>query len=235
MNHPALDRALAVLNNPETREHIVAWLSDRGEISDLAAAVQEQVESRADTVTASFGSWLTATVPAIYQDADLTNLRPEQKPDLVRGWFTSNARNLVLAGNPGAGKTHAAYALLIEAAALALVEGYSPSACPAAFTLAGLLDELRPAADSTEHVWERVKSTPLLLLDDMARTRPTEWASERVWMLINHRTVNNLRTVITTNATSAALAETWGDGTVDRLRDRSRLVTVVGESQRRTW
>ncbi len=69
----------------------------------------------------------------------------------------------------------------------------------------------------------------------MARTRPTEWASERVWMLTDYRVTHDLRTIVTTNATGEALAETWGDGTVDRLRDAATLIRVTGESQRRLW
>lgn len=235
MTHPALTRALDILRTAETREHITSWVNDRGPVDDIDAAVAEQIGLRAAGVEEAFTRWITDVVPPLYRASDLHALRPEQEPAAIHDWLRSKSRTLILVGKPGTGKTHAAYALLIESAARALVMGGVSADCPAASTLAGLLDELRPSAAAPEQLWERVKAAPLLLLDDMARTRPTEWASERVWMLTDYRVTHDLRTIVTTNATGEALAEAWGDGTVDRLRDAATLIRVTGESQRRLW
>lgn len=235
MHHPALTRALPVLRTQETRAHITSWLSDLGFSGDVDAAIEEQIEARTADVEEAFQKWLHASIPPLYRAADMESLRSQQEPRALYAWLASESRTLILTGKPGTGKTHAAYALVIEAAARHLVGGGGVDDCPAASTLAGLLEGIRPASDAPEQLWERVKTAPLMLLDDMARTRATEWAIERVWMLVDHRTTHTLRTIVTTNATGDALAEAWGDGTVDRLRDAATYVKVLGETQRRPW
>lgn len=235
MQHPALARALPVLRTQETREHITSWLSDRGFSGDMDAAIEEQIEFRSADIKETFGRWLLASIPPLYRAADMESLRDQQEPRALYAWLASESRTLIMTGKPGTGKTHAAYALVIEAAARSIASGHGVTDCPAASTLAGLLEGIRPASDAPEQLWERVKTAPLMLLDDMARTRATEWAIERVWMLIDYRTTHTLRTIVTTNATGEALAEAWGDGTVDRLRDAATYVKVLGETQRRPW
>lgn len=177
--------------------------------------------------------WQKRNVPPIYRRAHLSALHEAQQPATLKRWIAAqDARNLFLVGPNGTGKTWAAYAILNDVAASMLVRRpvavYGPSAC----SLAALLDALRPQAPEPERTWERVKSAPLLLLDDMAHTRPTDWAVERMWMLADHRTTHDLRTIVTTNTTEKLLAEAWSLATLDRLVDASVAVKVLGESLR---
>ncbi len=68
-----------------------------------------------------------------------------------------------------------------------------------------LLDHLRatfsPTAGATlDRVFEQVKSTPLLVLDDLGTESATPWAREKLFQLLNHRYAARLPTVITTTA-----------------------------------
>ena len=76
------------------------------------------------------------------------------------------------------------------------------------------------------------KEAPLLVLDDLAHTQATPWATERLWMLADYRTTHNLRTVLTTNTTSGRLAEAWGEAAIDRFLDRGVVVQFTGKSRR---
>jgi hypothetical protein len=182
--------------------------------------------------------------PAGYRDATLDQLTPEQHPDEIRRWMADpKAKTLVLAGKPGAGKTHAAYAALHEqvlAAALHSVtqaEAWRSTKVPVAVgtSLASLLDLLRQDSDGA--IWEHAKLTPLLLLDDLAAVRVTDWSVERHWLLADARCSNDRKTIITTNAPHTALTEAWGQPAMDRWRDRCVVLTVAGESRRKpvTW
>ncbi|MCC6169441.1 MAG: ATP-binding protein [Caldilineaceae bacterium] len=103
---------------------------------------------------------------------------------------------LVLSGTYGCGKTHLAAA--IANARVALGE-------PAVFMVVpDLLDHLRstysPQSEvSYDSLFEQLRTTPLLILDDLGTQSATPWAQEKLFQLLNHRYNARLPTVITTN------------------------------------
>lgn len=103
---------------------------------------------------------------------------------------------LVLRGGHGCGKTHLASAI----ANTCLDE-----ARPANFVaVPDLLDHLRstfgPESIVTyDELFEMIRNTPLLILDDFGTQTGTAWAREKLYQLFNHRYNYNLPTVITTN------------------------------------
>ena len=106
-----------------------------------------------------------------------------------KGWLT-------LIGPSGCGKTHLAAAIANEH----LSHGH-----PVFFiTAPDLLDHLRSAfsPDSGmpyDEFFDRVRNTPLLILDDLGTQTSTSWAKEKLNQLLNHRFNNELPTVITTS------------------------------------
>lgn len=103
---------------------------------------------------------------------------------------------LLITGAYGCGKTHLAAAI----ANARLAEGYS-----AIFmTVPDLLDHLRAAFNPNsetayDELFEQVRNTPLLILDDLGAQSSTPWAQEKLFQLFNHRYNAQLPTVITTN------------------------------------
>jgi DNA replication protein DnaC len=103
---------------------------------------------------------------------------------------------LLLTGAYGCGKTHLAAAI----ANARVAEGYS-----AVFmTAPDLLDHLRAAFSPNsetayDDLFEQLRNTPLLVLDDLGAQSSTPWAQEKLFQLINHRYNAQLPTVITTN------------------------------------
>ena len=103
------------------------------------------------------------------------------------GWLT-------LFGNTGVGKTH----LAVTIANARLDEGHSVFF---AF-VPELLDYLRAAfaPDSRlryDNIFDEVKNTPLLILDDFGQEYTSPWAEEKLYQIIVHRHNNRLPTVIT--------------------------------------
>jgi DNA replication protein DnaC len=99
------------------------------------------------------------------------------KPD---GW-------LVLMGMFGTGKTHLAAAIGRYRAAL----GDDPI-----FTVVpDLLDHLY------DSIFNQVRTTKLLVLDDLGTQSATPWAREKLYQILNYRYETRLPTVITTSAT----------------------------------
>jgi len=109
--------------------------------------------------------------------------------DNPEGW-------LLFFGPSGCGKTHLACAIANYRLSLGQVAFY--------IGVADLLDHLRrtfsPTSDITyDDLFERVKNTPLLVLDDLSMGSATSWAKEKLEQLLNHRFNARLATVITTD------------------------------------
>ena len=103
---------------------------------------------------------------------------------------------LVLEGKYGSGKTHLAAAI----ANTRLGQGEQV----VFITVPDLLDYLRSAyapnaEDTYDALFDRVKNAYLLILDDLGAENPSQWAQEKLFQLLNHRYVNRMPTVITTN------------------------------------
>jgi len=103
---------------------------------------------------------------------------------------------LLLTGTYGCGKTHLAAS--IANARLAMNE-------PVLFMVVpDLLDHLRSAFNPQSEVryddlFEQLRTTPLLILDDLGAQSSTPWAQEKLFQLLNHRYNAHLATVVTTN------------------------------------
>jgi DNA replication protein DnaC len=110
-----------------------------------------------------------------------------QNPD---GW-------LVMVGPYGCGKTHLAAAIANHALKTQQMR-------PIFAVVPDLLDYLRatfgPDSGSTyDRRFNAVRSTDLLVLDDLGTENTTPWAREKLFQIINHRYMERLPTVFTTN------------------------------------
>ena len=129
------------------------------------------------------------------------NLLPEQRQNLEQAFrlaldFAKSPEGwLVLLGVNGCGKTHLA---------AAIVNYRYQAKEPALFIVVPeFLDHLRStfipeSRVSYDQVFESVKNTPLLVLDDFGEQTATPWAQEKLYQVINYRYNARLPTVITT-------------------------------------
>jgi DNA replication protein DnaC len=106
----------------------------------------------------------------------------------LNGW-------LLLQGGYGCGKTHLASAIANFAVDLGV---------PTLFiTVPDLLDTLRFAysdpEDTFENRFEEIRRSTLLILDDFGTHNATPWAQEKLFQIINYRSINRLALVVTTN------------------------------------
>jgi len=137
------------------------------------------------------------------------NLLPEQRENLKKAFDTALdfAKSpdgwLVFQGVTGCGKTHLA-------AAIANYRLHAGK--PVKFEVVpDLLDHLRSTFSpesrvSYDQVFESVKNTPLLVLDDYGEQSTTPWAQEKLYQVINYRYNARLPTVITTRLTTDEMA-----------------------------
>ncbi len=103
---------------------------------------------------------------------------------------------LVVMGHNGCGKTHLAAAIANKA----LKRGDSVFFA----VVPDLLDHLRasfhPTAETTyDETFDQVRNAGLLILDDLGAQKASPWAEEKLYQIVNYRSVSRLPTVVTTD------------------------------------
>jgi DNA replication protein DnaC len=154
----------------------------------------------------------------------------EKLPLLERLDFVSSGRNIIMAGNPGTGKTHIAIGLGLKAC----MQGYKVYFT----TIHGLLTQLREShAQRTLRQMElRFEKYDLVICDEFGYISFDKQGAE---LLFNHLSLRAGRkaTIITTNLGFDRWEEIFGDpiltaALVDRLTHKAHLINMNGDSYR---
>ncbi len=147
--------------------------------------------------------------------------------DATRAYASDPEGWLVITGGSGSGKTHLAAALANER----IAEGE-----PVLFMVVpDLLDHLRASYDPSDdemhydQLFEQVRNTPLLVLDDIDAVAGTPWAREKLFQIVNHRYNATLPTVFTTTTRPQQLDDRLGTRMCDETL--ARIVTLDAPSQ----
>jgi len=152
------------------------------------------------------------------------NLTPEQRENLEYAFRLAfefakspDGNWLVFMGQTGVGKTHLA----------AAIANYRYQAKkPATFVVVPeFLDHLRSTFSpeskvSYDQLFESVKNSPLLILDDFGEQSTTPWAREKLYQMINYRYNARLPTVFTTRYSLEEILEEIESSISSRLVDK---------------
>ena len=151
-------------------------------------------------------------------------------PVLERLDFIEEGQNIVLAGNPGTGKTHLAVGLGIKAC----IAGYKVLFT----TVHRMLTQLRESQSerTLRQVETKFEKYDLVICDEFGYISFDKQGSE---LLFNHLSLRTGRksTIITTNLSFDRWQEIFGDpvltaALVDRLTHKAYLINMNGESYR---
>ena len=122
--------------------------------------------------------------------------RPSTSPRAFARDPDPEHRWLYLRGGVGVGKTHLAVATALE------IRERNGSVYFA--VVPDLLDHLRATFDPARGVayddrFNQIRGAPLLVLDDLGTENTTPWAREKLYQIFNHRYVERLLTIVTSN------------------------------------
>lgn len=148
----------------------------------------------------------------------------------------SERNGLFICGDCGVGKSHLAFAT-----ANSLIQrGNSVIA----MTMIDLLLKIKSSFNAyndkmtEEQILQIYTDCALLVIDDLGKEKPTEWALQMIYSVIDRR-YNALKPIIvTTNFTASELVKRFGDSSlgnaiVDRLFEICQYVPIEGESFRK--
>lgn len=201
--------------------------------SDVQVAWEQRLEARRHRARALWRD----TVPPRFEDAPETGLvRPVAlwlRDQIERAYrhplgLVTRGPSLLLIGGTGTGKTHAAWSCIGHLAKRGVLESWQ------VITSTKLYAALRPRAGvETEAVLERYIEAPLLVWDDVARSRQVTPAMLDIdYRLVNERYEQDRPTIVTTNLAPKPYSGMPKDEPTlrDRMEDRtfSRLSAMFG-------
>ncbi len=146
-----------------------------------------------------------------------------------------NKRNgLFITGECGVGKSHLAFAT----ANYLIRNGHSIIA----MTMIDLLLKLKSSFNGGEKTEEEIlkiyEDCDLLIIDDLGKEKPTEWALQMIYAIVDRRYNAYKPIIITTNFNADELIKKLGDSSIahaimDRLFEICNYVSIEGESFRK--
>lgn len=180
-------------------------------------------------------------VPKRYQGKTMDNYDPLRVTgrgyEMAKRYITrfdeirnESKNSLALIGPPGTGKTHLAYAILN-----ALLPRLRSAICG---SVPDLMDLLRPRGEDRDLGKQRLhalKTSELVILDDLGAEVESDWVTERLFLIINARYNEQLPTVITSNVPLKDLERQQGWERIgSRISEMCYAVIVDGEDQRKS-
>ncbi len=136
---------------------------------------------------------------------------------------------MILKGPVGTGKTSLAVAILQE-----VIRAYGGGLfIPMASLLDNLLTMSKRDVEEAIRFENRVRSTPLLILDDLGAEYENNWVRTKVDAIITERCNRLLPVIVTTNLKAEELMSTYQERIYDRLKGCSLIVNFSGESMRK--
>ena len=185
------DRIRSRLQDPELSTHVRVSAPDyRSPVHDIHDPLVFQLQLLNDRTFGNFSLREPERfTPEVQMSLENAFRAAQEFAEQPKGW-------LMLMGGYGSGKTH------LAAAVGNYRKGMGDD--PIFVVVPDLLDHLRatfgPASNvSYDELFNRVKSAPILILDDLGTQSATPWAREKLYQIFNERYNAKLPTVITTS------------------------------------
>lgn len=91
-----------------------------------------------------------------------------------------------------------------------------------------IIDEISGRGDK----WSDSDGIDVLILDDLGIEKPTEWAQETLYTIVDRRYRDNKKTVFTSNYSLDDLVERIGDRIPSRIAEMCKVIKLEGKDRR---
>lgn len=134
-------------------------------------------------------------------------------------------------GNVGAGKTHAAAALANELIQEQLVEVLFLN-MPATVTRVKKTFDA-PTKNEDTKLFDRMKDVELLIIDDLGVEKLSDWLSDQIYQIVDHRWQNQKPMIITSNQSLDDLGEFYKAQVISRIWGCCKSIKFTEEDRRK--
>jgi DNA replication protein DnaC len=169
-------------------------------------------------------------------DLDWEHVEPVEAQNTLREYvghiagYLAESFGLILSGPVGCGKTH----LAIGVAKIACAYGYGVLFVNVPAWFQELRDGYASSSSLSEREWlDEMREVAVLVLDDLGAEKPSDWARERLYVVINHRSLSRRPTFITTNRSLEELEHAIGERVMSRLYGDALVIRLTGGDYRR--
>lgn len=223
---------MTALEDPPTIGQILNVKSGRiAEILANRPLVDDEPVGDAETEAArefGYGAWRQERwvnlIPSRFHFASLDDLAEPWRGQISAWALTPQRTNLVIAGDLGTGKSHAACAACRHAHDSGLTVLFLP--------VVEMLDQLRPGGPP--EALDEFCDVDRLIIDDLGSEKPTDWTAERLYAVVNRRWLEERPTIVTTNLAATALRDAVGPRTYSRVVGSGAcMVNMTGVDRRR--
>jgi DNA replication protein DnaC len=170
-------------------------------------------------------------IPKRYHDVSYEN----DVEDEIKKSFKEQAakRNgLYIYGESGVGKTHLVCALIKNILANKIEARF--------YNTGDLIEKLREdfeRADSEDKEWEGLfrelmNFKGILVLDDLGAEKISDWARERLYLIINKKYEDMIPMIFTSNCDMEILTARMGDRVSSRIKEMTELIFLEGVDRR---
>ena len=158
------------------------------------------------------------------------------------GKLKDSMEGVFLTGSRGVGKTHLAVALMREAMLAARPVKYLDTyridlhKLPLFVSVPELLLEIRDTYNGNEisekEVIDKYSWVDVLVLDDLGVEKPSEWVLQTLYIIIDRRYREDLRTIITSNLGIEEVEEKLDDRIASRIAGMCKVRILQGRDRR---
>jgi DNA replication protein DnaC len=92
--------------------------------------------------------------------------------------------------------------------------------------------ELERASDFVRRRWELIFRRKFLVIDDLGARRPTDFAIDSVYRIVDRRWNHQQETLVTSNLSVQEIADRWDERIASRIASFGRVVKMDGPDQR---
>lgn len=209
---------------------------------DIKAKELKQREALQNHQSAMDENLKRAGIPSLYQTIDFDSWKVTDKRQLpkivrVRAYADElfdykQAKNLVLSGSTGTGKSHIISCIVKYVAQNKLIRIRFMSSA----AVMGRITDSRDFKSRTEYeseILDQLGNIPVLVLDDVGAKDDIKGRQDLFFTIIDRRYNSHFPTLITTNLSHEQLREYIGDRAFDRLTQRCVWVECVWQSYRK--